>query len=425
VRPDYLEGAVGAARWILGRQVGSHWPSRPAAVREEELDLYYGNAGAILFFQELAESTDDQRYLKAVSTGAHHIAAQVGTLMSSGLFHGLAGVAFALQQVSRGKEEKNLLDSLNRVIVRFQINAIPNNPGVCWNESNDIVYGTAGIGPTLIRLAKESGKEELLKLAAAGGDHLLSQQMTNGSYRTLSVGHSTNYPNFSHGTAGIGYFLAELHAATDEERYCVSALAAGHYLQSIISAASSSQGLIFHNDTTGQDLFYLGWCHGPPGTGRFFYRLYQLTGESGWLDLVRRQATTLMASGIPERQTPGYWNNVSRCCGAAGVGEFFLGLYTATEDIDYLVFAERIAEYLLGRGETDGSGMKWTQAEMRRETDRLVAQTGLMQGAAGIGLFLIHVDQALRRDKPLIRFLDEPWGKDSASVVGCQGDSAE
>jgi hypothetical protein len=33
----------------------------------------------------------------------------------------------------------------------------------------------------------------------------------------------------------------------------------------------------------------------------------------------------------------------------------------------------------------------------------------LMQGAAGIGLFLIHVDQALRRDKPLIRFLDDPW----------------
>jgi hypothetical protein len=137
--------------------------------------------------------------------------------------------------------------------------------------------------------------------------------------------------------------------------------------------------------------------------------LYQLTTDSGWLDLLRVQATTLMDSGIPERQTPGYWNNVSQCCGAAGVGEFCLGLYAATEERDYLAFAERIAEYLLAQGETDASGIKWTQAETRHQTAHLIAQIGLMQGAAGIGLFFIHLDQALRRDKPFIRFLDEPW----------------
>jgi lantibiotic modifying enzyme len=409
VRPDYLETAVSAAGWILSRQIGSHWPSRTGATREEELDLYYGNAGAILFFQELAESTGDHRYREAALTGAGYIAAHMGNLTRSGLFHGLAGAAFALQQTIRGKEEKELLHSLNQVIVQLQINAIPSRPGVCWNESNDIVYGTAGIGLALIQLAKQSRRDELLNLAATGGDHLLSQQMADGRYRRRSVGDSTNYPNFSHGTAGIGYFMAELHAATDDERYRTSALAAGHYLRSIMSEATSSNGLIFQNDTTGQNLFYLGWCHGPAGTSRFFYRLYQLTADSGWLDLVRTQATTLMCSGIPDRQTPGYWNNLSRCCGAAGVGEFFLGLYTATDESGYLAFAERIAEYLLAQGETDASGIKWTQAETRREADHLIAQTGLMQGAAGIGLFLIHLDQAFRRDKPLIRFLDEPW----------------
>ena len=112
VRPDYLETAVGAARWILSRQIGSHWPSWPAAGQEEELDLYYGNAGAILFFRELAESTGDQRYRQAALTGAGYIAAHLGNLTPSGLFHGLAGAAFALQQMTRGKEEKDLLDSL-------------------------------------------------------------------------------------------------------------------------------------------------------------------------------------------------------------------------------------------------------------------------------------------------------------------------
>jgi lantibiotic modifying enzyme len=409
VRPDYLKAAVGAAGWILSRQIGNHWPSRTGAAREEELDLYYGNAGAILFFQELAESTGDQRYREAAIAGAGYIAADLGNLTRSGLFHGLAGAAFALQQMIRGKEEKDLLDSLSQVILGLQIKAIPSRPGVCWNESNDIVYGTAGIGMVLIQLAQQRRRDDLLKLAAAAGDHLLGQQMVDGSFRSFSVERSTNYPNFSHGTAGIGYFLAELYTATDDERYRTSALAAGHYLRSIMSEATSSKGLIFHNDTTGQNLFYLGWCHGPAGTGRFIYRLDQLTADSGWLDLVRKQATTLMGSGIPDRQTPGYWNNVSRCCGAAGVGEFFLGLYTATEESDYLAFAERIAEYLLAQGETDASGIKWVQAESRHQTDHLIAQTGLMQGAAGIGLFFIHLDQAFRRNKPLIRFLDEPW----------------
>jgi lantibiotic modifying enzyme len=409
VRPDYLKAAVGAAGWILSRQIGNHWPSRTGAAREEELDLYYGNAGAILFFQELAESTGDQRYREAAIAGAGYIAADLGNLTRSGLFHGLAGAAFALQQMIRGKEEKDLLDSLSQVILGLQIKAIPSRPGVCWNESNDIVYGTAGIGMVLIQLAQQRRRDDLLKLAAAAGDHLLGQQMVDGSFRSFSVERSTNYPNFSHGTAGIGYFLAELYTATDDERYRTSALAAGHYLRSIMSEATSSKGLIFHNDTTGQNLFYLGWCHGPAGTGRFIYRLDQLTADSGWLDLVRTQATTLMGSGIPDRQTPGYWNNVSRCCGAAGVGEFFLGLYTATEESDYLAFAERIAEYLLAQGETDASGIKWVQAESRHQTDHLIAQTGLMQGAAGIGLFFIHLDQAFRRNKPLIRFLDEPW----------------
>jgi lantibiotic modifying enzyme len=409
VRPDYLKAAVGAAGWILSRQIGNHWPSRTGAAREEELDLYYGNAGAILFFQELAESTGDQRYREAAIAGAGYIAADLGNLTRSGLFHGLAGAAFALQQMIRGKEEKDLLDSLSQVILGLQIKAIPSRPGVCWNESNDIVYGTAGIGMVLIQLAQQRRRDDLLKLAAAAGDHLLGQQMVDGSFRSFSVERSTNYPNFSHGTAGIGYFLAELYTATNDERYRTSALAAGHYLRSIMSEATSSKGLIFHNDTTGQNLFYLGWCHGPAGTGRFIYRLDQLTADSGWLDLVRTQATTLMGSGIPDRQTPGYWNNVSRCCGAAGVGEFFLGLYTATEESDYLAFAERIAEYLLAQGETDASGIKWVQAESRHQTDHLIAQTGLMQGAAGIGLFFIHLDQAFRRNKPLIRFLDEPW----------------
>jgi hypothetical protein len=93
--------------------------------------------------------------------------------------------------------------------------------------------------------------------------------------------------------------------------------------------------------------------------------LSQLTDEPAWLDLVAQQAVTLQNSGIPEQQTLGYWNNVSRCCGAAGVGEFFLGLYIATKEKAYLTFAHRIAVHLISRVERVEDGMKWTQSENR------------------------------------------------------------
>jgi lantibiotic modifying enzyme len=408
-RPDYLEAACAAARWIVSRQNGRHWPSRPETPLDGQVDLYYGNAGTILFFQQLAESTGDKCYRDFALIGAAHVAAQVEKIANSGLFHGLAGMAFALHQVMRRDENTPFRGSLNRAIARLKTNAKQGNPGVCWNDSNDLASGTAGIGLALLYLAKETGRDELLELAAAAGDNLLAltHESANGSYWTISAACMTHYPNFAHGTAGIGYFLAELHAATDDARYRASALAAGRYLRAMMSKAGSRESLLFHNDFAGRDLFYLGWCHGPAGTGRFFHRLFQLTNDPDWLDLVRIQATALMNSGIPERQTAGYWNNISRCCGAAGVGEFFLGLYSTIQDGSYLVFAQRIADYLVARAEPDGSGIKWTQAENRLEPAHLVAQTGLMQGAAGVALFLLHVDQASRRQKPLIRFLDD------------------
>jgi hypothetical protein len=56
-KADYLAAARAAARWIVNRQSKLHWPRRS----DELVDLYYGSAGIILFFRELAESTGEHR----------------------------------------------------------------------------------------------------------------------------------------------------------------------------------------------------------------------------------------------------------------------------------------------------------------------------------------------------------------------------
>ena len=64
---------------------------------------------------------------------------------------------------------------------------------------------------------------------------------------------------------------------------------------------------------------------------------------------------------------------------------------------------------LLGRATRDSRGTRWVQAENRIQPDVLVAQTGYMQGAAGIGMWFLRLDGAQRQRAPFVRFPDSPW----------------
>jgi hypothetical protein len=117
----------------------------------------------------------------------------------------------------------------------------------------------------------------------------------------------------------------------------------------------------------------------------------------------------VIKSGIPEAQTPGFWNNVGQCCGSAGVAEFFLSLHQATGRSDFLSFAERITQDLLGRSTREGKDLCWIQAEHRVRPKFLQAQTGYMQGAAGIGMWLLRLDAFHQGRDFSIVFPDSPF----------------
>jgi hypothetical protein len=54
--------------------------------------------------------------------------------------------------------------------------------------------------------------------------------------------------------------------------------------------------------------------------------------------------------------------------------------------------------------------MKWVQAENRVSPDVIIAQTGFMQGAAGVGTFFLHAHAASRGARaPAIVWPDTPF----------------
>jgi hypothetical protein len=92
------------------------------------------------------------------------------------------------------------------------------------------------------------------------------------------------------------------------------------------------------------------------------------------------------------------------------VGEYFLALYRMTGDTGHLDYARRIADYVQGRSDGEGAASQsWTQAEHRVRPELLEAQTGWMQGAAGVGAFFLHLDAAQRGESPLVTIPDTPW----------------
>jgi hypothetical protein len=163
-----------------------------------------------------------------------------------------------------------------------------------------------------------------------------------------------------------------------------------------------------HHTPGGEQLFYQSWCHGPAGTARLFDYLAQ-HGDASLAVYTPRARVSIERSGAPMKQSAGYWNNISQCCGHAGIGEFALALHARTQQPDALTLASRTADDLLTRAIIDGAGLRWPQAENSGDPGGIQAQTGFMQGAAGVMVFLLHLDGRLHGGPVPLDLPDSHW----------------
>jgi len=409
--------ARNVARWLravaLPQGTTLAWAGTPGPSAKPIANLYSGSAGVVLFFLELHHATGDPRDLATARAGADWLLAQVETETETGLYTGLAGLGFTLTETWKATKEQKYRDGANRVVDRLKTMAKPAGDAVEWSPVSDIISGTAGVGLALLSASRDLDRADARDLAAAAGRRLISQQIAadGGTKWAMTPGTPTRlYPNFSHGTAGVAYFLVALHQATGERRFLDAGLSGARYLVKT-AKTDGDVCLVFHHEpeADGLDLFYLGWCHGPAGTGRLFHRLAAVTGDREWRTWFTRSANGIRQSGIPERETPGFWNNVGQCCGSASVADFFLSYHQVMRDPSALAFARRVTDQILAKATRDEMGTRWTHAEHRVQPGNLAAQTGWMQGAAGIGAWLLRLDGVDRGRDVFVKFPDSPF----------------
>jgi lantibiotic modifying enzyme len=408
-----LELALAAAHWIdtqrLPTRSGRVWRVAPEGGDEIDLSLYRGAAGVVLFLLEIAAATGEDAFLDAAGSGADGI---LDLLVDHdggvGLYRGASGLAFVLDRVASATAESRYRRAAAACVETVLERARRRGAGIGWiedipfadafgltgtTETFDVSRGSAGVALALLDAAERDLHPGALDAAHAIGERLLEvARPTDAGLEWPMMLEPVDWtaPNFSHGTAGVAFCLARLHARSGDRRFLDAALAGARHLCSIATVDGASR-CIHHSNGRGKSLFYLGWCHGPAGTVRLFDELARQTGDPEWTEWLRGGGEAVLASGAPERRGRGYWNNVGQCCGDAGVGELAISLWRMLADERYLDLARRVAAHLDAESTIVDRGRCWPQAEHRVRPELLEAQTGYMQGAAGIGSFLLRL----------------------------------
>ena len=431
-----LAAALRAERWIDSTRIdtpsGHAWPIT-ADSEHVALSLYQGTPGIVIFYLELHGLTKESRYLDIAVHGADDLLSRLGDTdsLTVGLYQGLSGLSFCLSEVARASGDDAYRKQAQRCLGQLFERAIARGAGAGFiepipfadafgvsgeTEVWDVSRGGAGTGLSLLYAHREGLHDGALDLATRLGDRLLevSAATTSGrQWQMMQEDVDWTAPNFSHGTAGIAYFLARLSAATSQSRFLDAALEGARHLQSIATVDGKGH-LIYHNARSRERLFYFAWCHGPTGTARLYFQLANLTSEPEWSQWLESIGVGLLRSGVPEERQRGFWNNVSQCCGDAGVGEIALDLYGITHQERFLELARRVGTSLNKHATTREGASCWVQAENRIQPDHVEAQTGYMQGASGIGSYYLRlhaIESGL--PNPKIRFPDSPFGQPS------------
>jgi lantibiotic modifying enzyme len=407
----YLDAALRAERWLRSTAIdtadGRTWPVTSGEPKRgaPESTLYSGAPGVVLFYVELHAATGERRFLDEAVRGALEIASKIPepgvAVVQAGLYEGLAGHVFVLQTVHRASERRELRAAAERGAKRLAAAATRAEDGsVSWSPVTDIISGGSGIGLALLTMRDLLG-DQAIDHARRVGDRMVAMSLpvADGQRKWMvSPTYAREMPNFSHGTSGVAYFLAALSQQGGERKHLDAALDGARYLQSLEVPIGDGK-VIRHHDGDGTQLFYLGWCHGPAGTSRLWDRLYSIDRDAKWRASEDAGARGIIAHGVPERRSEGFWNNISQCCGNAGVAEYFLTRHARTGKAEDLAYARRQVDDVLGRGTIDGDRERWVQAENRVSPNDLSAQTGWMQGAAGVGAMLLHMDAVTRGER--------------------------
>ena len=341
-------------------------------------DLYDGTAGIALFLAELARVTGERRYADAARGAARWLSGpqwEHGRALP-GLHAGEAGIGLFYLRLAGLLDEPGYLHAAELRARRLA--------GVPF-QTLDLVHGAAGATYFLSLLGRATNERSHLEQGRAAADLLLREARPapgggGGCYWPVpgqnGDRHAYPYLGLLHGAAGIALALAELGAATGDDRYATGARQAADLLlgQGVVEADGSRRWPHLLGSAAAG---FQAHCHGAVGIGQAFVRLERHGGDPRYREAVHGAARTA-ANETARYRTSGL------CHGMAGAAAFLLDCYQTTADRWYIGEARAIGHGLRAFARPGAPGVYAIQPDGTVSPD-------YMAGFAGIGATFLRL----------------------------------
>jgi len=392
VAGELAHGIAVSAVWHGDRcnWTGAALPDRahgPRTIASLGADLYGGTSGVALFLAEAGTQLDDDG-LRAGARGAigHALeqARRIRPEHRDGFYLGPIGVAYAAARVAGLLGCASVLSGAGELVRDWHADGVR-------SASADVMSGCAGAVLGLLAL---DGLHEVPWLVAAAtrmGDELLARARTGpagSSWAQPGQPSMHHLCGFSHGAAGIGLALAELFAATGDDRFGRAAERAFDYERSWLDPGTGEwPDLRGVGHAAGHDVPAPtpgSWCNGAAGIALSRLRAAELLGTAA----PRRDAELALAAC--ERRCAELLAHAPRdfslCHGAAGTGDVLLQASAGPDDR-----RARMAG-AIGRHGIDHRGPAAAPLPCGVPHG---ATPGLFLGPAGMGMFYLRLSDPL------------------------------
>ncbi len=423
---DLLHLAEDVGRWLIGTlEVNPSQPIWPNDVLNPDTvgyDLSAGVAGKVVFFSALYRATGNDEYRLQATLGAEFLSDVLRDAASfdnnnrkASLYNGVAGIGVALANVADISTEDTYKDDTEKVFALLSQWKVADDAGVYWSdEYNDLIFGDAGTVLFLSWYGQKSGNGQAMSLAASGANSLLAraENSRNQKYWRFRRSKPFNIPNFSHGTAGIGYVLATVGLATGDDAFKEGANAAFSYLKSISRTTDGRLQIPYGwPNESWVELFEFGWAHGLAGNISFFRRLQEAgidaTAARAYERLAISTLTDIDLPGLPRPPFSEPSTAFDLRFGRAGV-LMALSLSHDSNLADISTLRLDLWRYLESAAIRKEGSAYWQSEVPAFMGGGQAAYTGLFHGAAGIGLSLLALHSQLVDSEPYYELPDYP-----------------
>jgi lantibiotic biosynthesis protein len=358
-------------------------------------DLYGGTAGVGLALAELfAAAGGEHRALRQTALGAlEHALARAHELpppLRLGAYSGQLGVALCAARAGAVLGETALVERAGSLASGLDYGAEP--------LEQDLMAGRAGGIVALLTLGRLGAADAPLERAAELGRDLIDAahiDESGWSWATPSLPAQRHLTGLSHGAAGIGAALLELHRATGDGDFRAAAQGAFAYERSLFDPVAGNWPDLREGSLRGRlpgapPPCATLWCHGAPGIALARLRALELGAGNGY-EPEARQALETTAQSVRAQLAGG---NYSLCHGLAGNSEV-LSEGTRLLDADAARLPRDVADAGVERYLEPGA--PWPGGVYNGHTD------SLFLGRAGTAYFYLRLHDPSRPSLLLLR----------------------